>query len=98
MGYFLSGYDNSPYGGFYVCHYNTPYYVGITNGAFTQYQLWKAGDAIYGAVWNDYAECRESKDDEPGYVLIENGDDTLSKSTERLQQFAGISSDTWGFS
>lgn len=25
-------------------------------------------------------------------------DDILSKSTERLQQFAGISSDTWGFS
>lgn len=98
MGYFLSGYDSNPYGGFYVCHYNTPYYVGITNGAFTQYQLWKAGDAIWGAVWNDYAECRESQDDEPGYVLIENGDDTLSKSTERLQQFAGISSDTWGFS
>ena len=61
-------------------------------------KLWRTGDAVTGAVWNDYAECRESKDSEPGYVLIENGDDTLSKSTERLQQFAGISSDTWGFS
>jgi hypothetical protein len=52
---------------------------------------------LYGAVWNDYAECRESLDNEPGYVLIENGDDTLSKSTERLQAFAGICSDTFGF-
>lgn len=61
-------------------------------------RLWKVGDSITGAVWNDYAEYRESNCSEPGYVLIENGDDTLSKSTERLQQFAGISSDTWGFS
>ena len=29
---------------------------------------------------------------------MENGDDTLSKTTERLSHFAGISSDTWGFS
>jgi hypothetical protein len=29
MGYFLSGYDSNPYGGFFVCHYNTPRYVGI---------------------------------------------------------------------
>jgi len=29
MGYFISGYDSTPYGGFYVAHYNTPYYVGI---------------------------------------------------------------------
>lgn len=59
---------------------------------------WNQGDAVTGAVWNDYAECRESDCEEAGYVLIENGDDTLSKSTVRLQQFAGISSDTWGFS
>ena len=61
-------------------------------------RLWGAGDAVTGAVWNDYAECREADTQEAGYVMIENGDDTLSKSTERLQQFAGISSDTWGFS
>lgn len=60
--------------------------------------LWQKGDAVTGAVWNDYAECRESDVTEFGYVLSENGDDTLSKTTERLQHFAGISSDTWGFS
>ena len=59
---------------------------------------WNQGDAVTGAVWNDYAECRESDCNEPGYVLSENGDDTLSKSTERLAPFAGVSSDTWGFS
>jgi len=36
FGYFLSGYNSSPYGGFFVAHYSTPYYVGISNGTFTQ--------------------------------------------------------------
>ena len=46
---------------------------------------------------NDYAEYRESSCDQYGYVLVENGDDTLSIATERLQPFAGVVSDTWGF-
>lgn len=36
FGYFLSGYDNNPYGGFFSAHYNTPYYVGIQNGTYTE--------------------------------------------------------------
>lgn len=60
--------------------------------------LWQEGDAVTGAVWNDYAECREADTIEPGYVLVETGDDSLTKSTERLSPFAGVSSDTWGFS
>ena len=60
-------------------------------------QLWKSGDSVTGAVWNDYAEYRESDCQEFGRVLIENGDDSLSVSTKRLQPFAGVSSDTWGF-
>ena len=53
---------------------------------------------VYGAVWNDYAEYRESNCEDSGYVLMEAGDDSLTKTTERLSHFAGISSDTWGFS
>ena len=53
--------------------------------------------AVHSAIWNDYAEYRESDTNEPGYVVYENGDDTLSKTTERLQHFAGIISDTFGF-
>lgn len=99
FGYFLSDYDSNPYGGFYCAHYNTPYYIGIQNGTYTQSQIWKKGDAVTGAVWNDYAEYREATSDSttPGYVVFENGDDTLSLTTERLQHFAGITSDTWGF-
>ena len=98
MGYFLSGYDSNPYGGFFVAHYRDPFYVGIAGGSFYQSRLWKEGDSVTSAVWNDYAECREADIIEPGYVLVETGDDTLTKSTERLQPFAGVSSDTWGFS
>ena len=55
---------------------------------------------IHGAVWNDYAEFREAKDNEqirPGRIVVENGDDTLSLSNERLQPGASIISDTYGF-
>ena len=41
LGYFLTGYDTSPYGGFFVCHYNNARYVGIQNGTFTQYEITK---------------------------------------------------------
>ena len=62
------------------------------------YRLWRQGDAVTGAVWNDYAECRQAETEEAGYVLYETGKDDLKKTTERLQHFAGVSSDTWGFS
>ena len=51
----------------------------------------------YGAVWNDYAEYRESDITQSGRCIIENGNDTLSLSTERLQRGAEIVSDTFGF-
>lgn len=52
---------------------------------------------VYGAVWNDYAEFRISDCLEPGRVVCENGDDTLSIATKRLQPGASIISDTYGF-
>lgn len=39
FGYFLNGYDSNPYGGFFVCNYNTPYYVGIQNGTYVEHKL-----------------------------------------------------------
>jgi hypothetical protein len=29
MGYFLTGYDSNPYGGFFCCQYNSAKYAGI---------------------------------------------------------------------
>lgn len=53
--------------------------------------------ALYGAVWNDYAEFREGDTIEAGRCVIEVGDDTLITSTERLMPGANITSDTFGF-
>ena len=54
--------------------------------------------AVYNAVWNDYAEYRTYKDGETPYgkVVCENGDDTVSLSSKRLQPGAMICSDTFG--
>lgn len=57
-----------------------------------------SANKVYGAVWNDYAEFRISNCLEPGRVVCENGDDTLSIATRRLQPGASIISDTYGFS
>ena len=56
-----------------------------------------SGNVMYGACWNDYAEYRISDCQEPGRVICENGDDTLSLSTERLQSAGNVISDTFGF-
>ena len=53
--------------------------------------------ALYGAVWNDYAEFRKGDTIEAGRCVIEVGDDTLITSTERMMPGANITSDTFGF-
>lgn len=56
------------------------------------------GAKVYGAVWNDYAEFRNATEEiEPGRIVCENGDDTVSLSIERLQAGALATSDTYGF-
>ena len=58
----------------------------------------RSGLKIYGAVWNDYAEYRETKEEiEPGKCVREVGDGTLILTTERLQAGCEIVSDTFGF-
>lgn len=56
---------------------------------------------VIGAWWNDYAEFREIKiqrDEivEPGSVVAENGDDSLSLTYLRMQPGAKIITDTFG--
>ena len=62
-----------------------------------------SANKVYGAVWNDYAEFRwvtkrenEESMPGPGRCVIENGNDSLSTSYERLQPGAKIISDTYG--
>ncbi len=53
--------------------------------------------ALYGAVWNDYAEFREGDTIDAGRCVVEVGDDTLITSTKRMMPGANITSDTFGF-
>lgn len=71
--------------------YDTGVYVDTTAGKLV-------ATSVYGAVWNDYAEYRETKEDiKPGRVVCETGKGDLVLSTERLQAGANIVSDTFGF-
>ena len=56
------------------------------------------GNVVKGAVWNDYAEYRESNVLEPGRVVVETGKGNLILASQRLQAGANIISDTFGFS
>ena len=52
---------------------------------------------VWGAVWNDYAEYRKSDEVEPGRVVLEDNNGTCQRTTSRMQSFAGVISDTFGF-
>lgn len=67
---------------------------------YTQKSSTKANlsaNRVYGSVFNDYAEYRNTVIANPGRVVIENGDGSLSLATKRLQLGANIISDTYGF-
>ena len=51
---------------------------------------------MHNAVWNDYAEYRESKIDKPGLCVQENDNGILTLSDKRLIPGACIVSDTYG--
>lgn len=95
-------------------HYVTSNQVGINASSSKNYTFYVGGDSlfdnavtingviradqVYGAVWNDYAEYRKTKEYiQPGYCVIETGKGVLIKSSERLQPGANIVSDTFGF-
>ena len=71
-----------------------------TNTATAQMYLTSAGylyaPRIYKAVWNDYAEFRQAKTEEPGRVVIEGKFGIMELSTARLQPGGNIISDTYG--
>lgn len=55
-------------------------------------------NVLLGAAWNDYAEYRAVNGlVEPGRIVKENGNDTLSLANERLLPGCEIVSDTFGF-
>lgn len=66
-------------------------------GTVAQFRAASNG-TIYGAVWNDYAEYRSQNEElKPGYITYCDDDGKLKLTTERLQKFEGVVSDTFGF-
>ena len=83
---------------FYLLPTNSGDPYGTWNSRATSVRVELSTGALYGAVWNDYADFRQGrKEYRPGTCVIEVGDDTLIESTERLQGGALIVSDTFGF-
>ena len=63
----------------------------VSNGTIT-------GTKVYGSVWNDYAEYRQTHHKvKPGQCVYEKGDGSLAISYERMMPGANIVSDTFGF-
>jgi hypothetical protein len=52
------------------------YYMPVNTSTWSQ--VWKAGDSVTGAVWNDYAEYRKSVATMPGCCVEENDDGVLT--------------------
>ena len=61
----------------------------VTHGTIT-------AQKVFNAVWNDYAECRNSWIEEPGRVIVESKSGTMELATERLMAGCKIISDTYG--
>lgn len=71
--------------------------ICIVNNAGDGYEKLQASQ-VYGAVYNDYAEYRQSKVDiSPGCVVIEDGNGLIIQSSYRLQKCPMVVSDTYGF-
>lgn len=85
--------DNSLY---FVYGTDANYSAG-TNQTVNNVRISNAG-GVYGAVWNDYAEFRVSAEQVmSGQVVYSDNHGELHKTTERLQAFEGVVSDTFGF-
>ena len=91
------------HGGYIDFHYN-----GSTSGYTSRIIESSSGtisvegnltaNAVYGAVWNDYAEYRtQTETVKPGYCVVSNNSGQVSKTTKRYQACDGIVSDTFGF-
>ena len=66
------------------------FYHSAVNGIYIT-----GNGVLHGAAWNDYAERRVCGNVEPGTVVCENGDGTLSPSKEKLQPLPYVVSDTF---
>lgn len=72
-------------------------YAAVGTGTANEKSIYfnAATGVLFGSAWNDFAEFRNCQED-AGTCVIERGDGTLIKSTDRLMPGASIISDTYG--
>ena len=90
--------DRSQYGQLIYSDYDSVRAPDGLTWIGNQANSWFQAPRVFGAVWNDYAEYRETKENiQPGRCVVETGNGDLILSTERLQSGCEIVSDTFGF-
>lgn len=90
--------DRSQYGQLIYTDYDSVRSPDGLTWVGNQANSWFQAPRVFGAVWNDYAEYRETKEDiQPGRCVVETGNGDLVLSTKRLQGGCEIVSDTFGF-
>lgn len=73
-------------------------YFGLSISYDTTVMRTYTNAQIYGAVWNDYAEFRQTnKQVKPGQCVIDNDDGSVAITNKRLLPGVQIVSDTFGF-
>lgn len=71
--------------------------ISIINNPGTAYEAFQASQ-VYGAVYNDYAECRQSfKEIERGRIAMEGYKGYIYECDKRMAKGAMATSDTYGF-
>ena len=80
----------------------TTYYVLGASTTGNQEAYYETGvyfkkNVLWGACWNDYAECRNVSINEPGRVVKETPTGEMIITTQRLEKGCEIISDTYGF-
>lgn len=94
----FSNSDRSQYGQLVYSDYDSVRSPDGLTWVGNQANSWFQAPRVFGAVWNDYAEYRETKEKiQPGRCVVETGKGDLVLSTQRLQPGCEIVSDTFGF-
>lgn len=92
IGAFGSVYGNTEYASLWYCQNSYNSYQANTLYCDRNF----SAPRVYNAVFNDYAECRKTIDLEPGRVVQDNDDGSLSCASQRLIPGCHIISDTYG--
>ena len=82
------------YQGTFGLHSNGAYYLSLSAG---QGNATLYAGAVYGGVWNDYAEYRQAETTEPGRCVKESPTGIMELTTKRMEKGCEIISDTFGF-